>query len=285
MTRISFIVNTFNRPADVFEACIDSVRSQLTRECGVVVVDQNATPAVGIVSDVAVVHFPTKSISLARNKGVEVSPAEWYVFLDDDAVLKPGSLAGLFTALAAAPPAFGVIAGKIEIKDSDRLYSIRQKIKSGPLSFAMLNAVMGGALAIKDDCWRELGGFDERFGIGSDWASGEESDFVIRGYRRGWKIVYVREFAIAHPAPSEMDDAKVKAYALGKGAMIRKHVTDGWSTLLLIECADAFLLPLAECLVYAARLDGKVARRALLKLRYRIKGFRSFSHSTGCPAR
>ena len=283
MARISFIINTFNRPVEVLEACIRSVQSQIPHDGSIVVVDQNQLPVVSPESGIVVTHHPTKSISAARNHAASLSTADWYVFLDDDGTLKSGSVAHLVNLLADGGP-WDVIAGKVEVAGTGRTYSIRQNIAEGELSFMMHNAVMGGIVAVRGEVFRELGGFDERFGIGSMWGSGEESDFVVRAFFRKKRIYFLPSFCLYHPDAAEMDDDKVKSYAVGKGALLRNHVSMGWRLALVIEAVDALLLPLAEAIVYAGLCDGTKVRRALLKFRYRIKGYRLFGSCTEASA-
>lgn len=276
MPKIAFVINTYNRAPDILGACIASIQSQQFEESTIVVVDQNQESLRLGIPGTTVVHHPDKCISVARNVGVGSVEAEWYVFLDDDGTLRPGAVAALLSAMADPAEAWDVIGGKVFVRDTGETYCIRQNIGRGRLSFIMLNAIMGGILAIRGRTFRELGGFDERFGIGAAWWSGEETDFTVRAYRQGKKVLFLPAFAMDHPDAGEMDDTKVKNYALGKGALVRKHLAAGWSPSVLLEAADAFGLPIIEAGVYLLCFNFKNARRAVLKLLFRAKGFGRF---------
>ena len=71
----------------------------------------------------------------------------------------------------------------------------------------------------------ELGGFDEAFGIGSYYGSEEGADMIIRALNKNMKIMYYPNTITAHPnimAPLK----KTYSYALGTGALFRKHSSD-----------------------------------------------------------
>ena len=276
MKKIAFIINTYNRAPDILGACIASIQSQEPADYAIVVVDQNQEPLTLGILGTTVVHHPDRCISVARNAGVGSVEAEWYVFLDDDGTLRAGAIAALLSVIDDPAEDWDIAGGKVFVRGTGETYCIRQNISRGRLSFIMLNAIMGGILAIRGRVFQELGGFDERFGIGAAWWSGEETDFTVRAYRRGKKVLFLPTFAMDHPNAGEMDDAKVKNYALGKGALVRKHVNAGWSPSVLLEAADAFGLPIVEAGVYLLCFKLKNARRAVLKLVYRAKGFRRF---------
>jgi GT2 family glycosyltransferase len=276
MKKIAFVINTYNRAPDILGACIASIQSQQPVESTVVVVDQNQEPLGPGIPGTTVVHHPDKCISVARNAGCGSVEAEWYVFLDDDGTLRPGAIAALLSVIDDPAEDWDIVGGKVFVRGTGETYCLRQNIGRGRLSFIMLNAIMGGILAIRGRVFRELGGFDERFGIGAAWWSGEESDFTVRAYRQGKKVLFLPTFAIDHPDAGEMNDAKVKKYALGKGALVRKHLNSGWSPSVLLEAVDAFGLPIVEAGVYLLCFNFKNARRAVFKLVYRAKGFHRF---------
>jgi len=276
MEKIAFIINTYDRSPEILNACIESIQSQRCADSVVVVVNQNQQPLLGVVPGVTVVHHPNKCISVARNIGVKSVEALWYVFLDDDGTLRQGAVSALMSALDDPAGPWDVVGGKVFVRDTGETYCIRQNISGGRLSFVMLNAIMGGILAIEGDTFREFGGFDERFGIGAEWGSGEESDFTVRVYFHGKKVLFLPSFALDHPDAGEMDDAKVKKYALGKGALVRKHLQAGRGLMIVLEAADAFCLPIVEAGVYFLCLQFKKSRRAILKFWYRVKGFCRF---------
>lgn len=94
---ITAILPTLNRP-DYFRECLESLRKQTLPPAHYVVVDQSDDDRTAQVfkefdagGSTKVYHFQkTKSLTLARNQGLEKTPrADYVCFLDDDSVLFP----------------------------------------------------------------------------------------------------------------------------------------------------------------------------------------------------
>jgi GT2 family glycosyltransferase len=274
MHKFAFIVNTFQRPIEILQDCIISLENQCPKDSLILIVDQNEIPIGVRFNNANIIHRPFKSISTARNHGVKAVEAEWYIFIDDDGVIGTDSIS-VFINLVENQT-LDIVGGKVIIKGSKSAYSVRQNINSGYLSFISLKAVMGGLLAVKRDCFLELNGFDERFGIGSTWGSGEESDFAIRAYLIRKKIFFEPSFFLIHPSPERLQEFKIASYATGKGALIRKLVQSNWHPLLILEILDTFLFPIVEGIFYLISFKARKAKRSYLKIKFRIKGFKSF---------
>lgn len=271
MYKFGFIVNTYSRPVEVLQACLYSISSQMPQNSIIVLVDQNTNALDFTPLQVRKVHMPDKRISVARNVGAATVEAEWYIFIDDDGELKPGALESLEKYLQGQQ--CDVIGGRIEIKGTNKSYSIRQNIPEGNLNLLFLKAVMGGLLAIKGTTYQELKGFDINFGVGSVLASGEESDFCLRGWQAGKAIHFLPSFTLSHPAPTELSLEKIQAYALGKGALLKKMYRGPCGMHLLTETLDTFLVPLVDVLIGCLTLNYYRLRVGKLKLINRYKGF------------
>lgn len=78
-----------------------------------------------------------------------------------------------------------------------------------------------------------VGNFDETLGVGAGtrWGAGEESDYLIRGIKRGQRLRYYPELEVRHPRRDILDDGqRILGYACGHGRVLRKN---GYSFLFL----------------------------------------------------
>lgn len=72
-----------------------------------------------------------------------------------------------------------------------------------------------------------IGLFDQDLGVGSgtEYGSGEETDYLIRGLSKGLNMINVPDIYIYHPAPNYTSNAKQKFYRYSYGRMhvLGKH--------------------------------------------------------------
>jgi GT2 family glycosyltransferase len=88
----------------------------------------------------------------------------------------------------------------------------------------------------KKEVVKAVGDFDESLGVGSDtpYRSGEDTDYVLRAFARGFKTAHAPDVTVRHPAVNLRDPAlpeKVRAYAKGRMRLLRKHNMPLWFTL------------------------------------------------------
>lgn len=99
--KISVIVPIYNC-AEWIEECVNSILNQKlpnSYELQVVLVDDGSSDSSGKICDtlalensvVIVIHQPNSGVSVARNKGIDVSDGDWICFVDGDDVLKDGT--------------------------------------------------------------------------------------------------------------------------------------------------------------------------------------------------
>ncbi|MGD9614957.1 MAG: glycosyltransferase family 2 protein [Alphaproteobacteria bacterium] len=102
---ISVIIPCFNA-ARTLGTAIESALAQEGRETEIIVIDDGSTDDSLAIAQkfrpgLCVVTGPNRGVSAARNRGIAQTAGEWLVFLDDDDLLLPGTLAQrLATAVA-----------------------------------------------------------------------------------------------------------------------------------------------------------------------------------------
>jgi glycosyltransferase involved in cell wall biosynthesis len=97
MKVITIIIATYNA-AKTLRRCLDSIVSQLTDECELVLVDggskDNTNAIIDSYSDKVSIHIsePDRGIYDAWNKGIKASSGEWIMFIGADDLLLPHAI-------------------------------------------------------------------------------------------------------------------------------------------------------------------------------------------------
>lgn len=226
---LSIVVCTRNRP-ELLRCCLEALASQ-DGNFEVVVVDQGEAPVV-IPADARFRYLTDRERGLAagRNTGVRAVTGSIIAFLDDDAVPDAGYVRALekeFTGDAGLAAA----AGRILTLEDGRPYT---RVHDGTLRVLGRRdwlRFLGGNFAIRRRVLDEVGPFDERFGAGRRWASGEETDYFFRMQYRNCRVAYVPAVIVRHPREelgrvTKKLRAKLFDYARGQGAVIARHLLD-----------------------------------------------------------
>ena len=110
---MAFVVATKDRPEDL-RTMLGSLAGQSRLPDQVVIVDSSAVPVQSVAEafgelNVKYIHVDQPSASGQRNVGIRAvaEDMDLIAFLDDDAVLEPGSLEAMLDFWAAAPPEMG----------------------------------------------------------------------------------------------------------------------------------------------------------------------------------
>ena len=126
-------------------------------------------------------HVHTVGVSAARNSLDISQDVDWILFCDDDGYLMEG-YTKKFLEVAECLPWVKVIAGSIIRDDNGEFYTPRHGLGGDINKFSCTKLLMGSNFACKAEIFKKLGGFDERFGVGSYWGSGEETDFAWKAH-------------------------------------------------------------------------------------------------------
>lgn len=233
----SLIVSTRNRPGLV-SAAVDSVLAGDELPSEIVVIDQSDRPHPGLstgavpsTTTLCYLWEPARGLSLGRNRGLAAARGEVLVFIDDDVIVPPdwfsrivgalragGSravLTGRVVAGAAESP--GAFAPSLSLSQEDAVYEGRPgRDVLLPMNMALFRSAV-----------EQIGGFDERLGVGSHFPSSEDNDFGYRLLEAGYRIVHAPDVVVVHRAwrrPGALLPLRW-AYGRGQGAYYAKYLS------------------------------------------------------------
>lgn len=209
VTPISIIIPAFNQ-LDFCRACVASLQRCTTRPYRLILVDNGSTDGVGPFFD----SVPeAEAVHAAGNRGfaagvnLGLTRAEGHVvLLNSDTLLSPEWLERLERALlngediGMAGPMSNCAAGAQQIdglalRTEEQIDAFSRELairKSGTVR--PVTRLVGFCLMIREAVWREIGPFDERFGIGNY----EDDDYCARVRRAGYRLVVAEDAFVFH---------------------------------------------------------------------------------------
>ena len=212
---VSIILVLFNQ-VELSFACLCSIVETL-REAPfgveVVIADNASTDATGALLDQvegATVIRNRSNLHFLRavNAAARQATGRTILLLNNDAQLLPGALASALRTLDG-DPAIGAVGGRIILPDGTLQEAGSIIWRDGTCSgYARGDDPMGADVMFQRDVdycsgaflltpaalWRQMGGFDERFAP----AYYEETDYCVRLWEGGYRVVYDPEAAILH---------------------------------------------------------------------------------------
>jgi len=229
--KYSFIIATHNRNDDL-QKCLSSiekahVRSQENKiEIIVVFNGENCEKSTLNTKDpilFKVYEIAEPGLSKARNFGIARSSGEYLVFIDDDATVKEDFVHVLNKCtISMKEKAF---CGKILGLDGEACFSdiyMNNKIKY--LGWYDQEYFRGSAHVVKKCLMEEIGGYNEKFGVGGKYCGAEDADLFFRLKQAKENIVYVPEMVFYHPLLEGFSSLKAYKYSYANGAVLIKQV-------------------------------------------------------------
>lgn len=219
---ISFIICTYNRERYIYE-CLSRLAKNTAKKTDweIVLVNNNSTDGTAdecrrFENDYPEVHYSCfvekqQGLSYARNRGIQEANGDWFVFLDDDAMVEPDYIANLQNRLSAYPEAKafgGPIAPFFEGETPAWLspwtmifvsaIQMGKDVKPFPKNRYPIGANMGVSRAAIE----KVGYFDTSLGrVGNNLMGGEEKDLFNRLRAQQMPILYFPDIQVKHCIP------------------------------------------------------------------------------------
>ena len=232
------------------------------------------------------------------NAGAAVAGGDPFVFVNSDAIVQPGAIAALTSALEASPDT-ALVCASIRFADAPELLNTAGNpfhyvgmVWSGsfgepavehaePVDIA---TVTGATFAVRRVAWEALGGFAD------DWfAYHEDSELSLRAWQRGWRVRYEPAAVVHHHY--DFSRHPRKSYLLERNRLLNLLTLYQLRTLVVL--APMLLLFEALMLALSARQGwlpdklrgywwilrnaGRVARRRRLVQAARVRSDRELA--------
>jgi GT2 family glycosyltransferase len=209
-SQTSVIVLGYGAEAYLTE-CLAALDQELDEDDELLLVDN------GIVADDAnPVTVPPRTVRLGDganlgfaggcNHAASRASGDVLVFVNSDAVVRPGGVAALVAA--AEEPSIGIASGCLRLADQpDRINSAGNPLQFAGMTWAgacgepasahqergAVAVATGGFFAVRRDVWDALGGFEPAY-----FAYHEDTDLSLRCWMAGWRVEYIPESVADH---------------------------------------------------------------------------------------
>lgn len=204
------------------------------------VVDQSARPHEGLpdlgtVRGCAVryLHSAASGLSRARNIGLREAASDVVVLIDDDMFVERGWLELLLAAMPATEPGVVVTGRVLAAPDEGAGGTVPPAAlvtRAAPAVYRgrqPIDVVPGANVALHRATVLALGGYDERLGAGTRFASADDNDIGLRLLDAGCEVRHVPEAVVLHRAwRTQRQRIRMRwDYGRGKGAFYVKHMS------------------------------------------------------------
>ena len=278
---ISMVASTLGRSNELVHL-LDSLLAQNDDNFELIIVDQNPDDRLEPIlapylAKLKLTHIKTalRGLDRGRNLGAAHARGDWILFPDDDSWYPPDFLKTLRGLIASEPA--DIYSGRALNSDGKEIM-VQFEQEDATISRANIwNVLIEWVIILRMQTYRDAGGFDDNLGVGSGtpWNSGEGQDLVLKCLDNGARGLFRRSLYGFHPEHKESQTtpasiAKMRAYGLGKGFVMRRH------KFALSEFLWELLRPLAGMMIYT--LSGKpgMARRSMAIFHGRLTGWRDF---------
>lgn len=185
-----------------------------------------------------------KGISKARNLGINLARSDLVACTDDDCRVPPDWLTGMAHTLSR-DKRFGLVFGNLVAADHDReagyisAYRRRSEFTARCLQDKPEVEGMGACMGLRKSAWRDVGGFDEGIGYGTDFPLAEETDISFRILNAGYFVHENPALTIEHHGFRTWDIAIAQSldHTRCYGAIFAKHLKSGNLSVLGVLAA------------------------------------------------
>lgn len=259
--RFSLIMATLHRTSEVGRF-LKHLNQQTYRNFELIIIDQNPDNRLRPLIEVYEKNFLIKhlrsgpGISKARNVGLKHISGDIVAFPDDDCWY-PQDLLRCVVDFFDKHPEIDIVTGR-SIDSTGKPSAGHWDLKIGPVNcFNVWKRARSLSIFFRKKVIERVGKFDETLGLGAptDCWAGEETDYLLRALKAGFRIYYDPNIIVYHPRLVVKNDPKqfVRAYryGLGIGKVWRKHAYPSWFVFYqLFQSLIGALLPLTSRQIY-----------------------------------
>ncbi len=177
------------------------------------------------------IHFITrfeKGTGRSRNCAMQNASGELFYLCDDDLIFKPDFFSRIMHSNQQFPNA-DVFTFQIETTENKLFKKYPQNSYSHTIRTMATVSIV--EMVIRKTAYQQgKVKFDERFGLGTRYNTGEEFVMLSDGLKKGLQVVYIPQILVQHP-PISSGKIFNKEVAFDKGAMIAKVY--GWKFIIV----------------------------------------------------
>ena len=211
---------------------LDSLSHQTYQEYELIIADQNEKNFLDDVitaykGKIAIKHLQLscRGLSKARNVALQYADGDIVAFPDDDCLYFPDTLEKVVQAFIRTK------ADAITGETTHCYKKISASISDIPVNkYNIWKKSISYTIFIKKSVKDTIYGFDEELGVGSgtQYGSGEETDYLLYALENGFKIVNAQNIKIYHPYPVYANYNKAFLYSKGRMRVLEKHNYSDW---------------------------------------------------------
>jgi GT2 family glycosyltransferase len=244
------------------------LRSAFDRLCG------------GLILSSRYVAESRPGLAAAQNCGLAVARGEVIAFTDDDCLAAEDWLLRLSHHFQRDAD-LQVLGGRVELHDPADVSVTIKRVQTREMLTVpnqLFGFLHGCNMAVRRDLFDQIGSFDTRFGPGSTFGSGSDTEFVYRAFKAGCRIAYEPDVLVFHNHGRRgwwQARVLINGYQMANGAVLMKHAAAGDNqakVLLRAVLGRPFAIlarrPLA--VVEVTRAAHRLFRFAIGALRYRF---------------
>lgn len=229
---VSLIMPTLNRYDDIY-LLMDSLEKQTYKNFELIVVDQNQNDKVKEIVDkysdkldIKYVKSNKIGLSLNRNIGIKMAKGQIIGFPDDDCVYEDDTLEKVINFFGNNKE-YRIYSCKT--MDANKVDAFK-KMYDGTCDINSINVLdtitsITFFIDFRND---EYTLFDEKLGVGGEFGSGEEIDYILNLLSIGYKGRYFGDDIIYHPAKKHSKSKEKYErdfnYGRGFGALCKKQI-------------------------------------------------------------
>lgn len=229
--KVSLVLATLNRVDEVGNF-LHFLDLQTYRDFELIVVDQNAHDALVPLIDqyrnrYKITHLRTDipGLSRARNFGLAHVGGDIVGFPDDDCWYDHNTLSYVVDYLRQHPDVDGLTGRFTNERGESEGRWLKRSARIN--KYNVWKAAISFSIFIRREVIVETGYFNESLGLGAgtEWCAGEETEYLLRCLKRGFRLQYRPDLILKHPVKTTTYDAGARArqrkYEAGKTRVIR----------------------------------------------------------------
>lgn len=209
MNLVSVLVCTRNRPESLLRT-VRSVLADAAPDIELIVMDQSEgtesqQALAGLAGDPRLRYTRTRARGkgASLNEGLRLARGAVVACTDDDCVASPGWARGMATAMESQPKAAIVFCNVVPEPYDPAVgyvpaFERRRDRVLRSVADARDGLGLGAGMALRREAILALGGFDELFGPGSRFGSGDDWDIGVRALLSGWQVYDVASLSVLH---------------------------------------------------------------------------------------